>query len=99
MRGVNMRRRDFIAGLGGAAATWPLAAPAQQPGLMRRVGVLMSGIGTERSFQSYLTAFMEGLRQAGWIEGQHLRTDVRWNAGDADLARAYAAQLIGGCRT
>jgi putative ABC transport system substrate-binding protein len=90
-----MRRRDFIGLVGGAAVVWPLAARAQQPGPMRRVGVLMSGIATERSLQSYLMAFTEGLRKAGWIEGQNLRTDVRWNAGDADLSRIYAAQLIG----
>jgi putative ABC transport system substrate-binding protein len=91
---MSIRRRQFITLLGGAAA-WPVVARAQQPGPLRRVGVLMSGIATERSFQSYLMAFTEGLRQAGWIEGQNLRTDVRWNAGDADLARIYAAQLIG----
>ena len=48
-----------------------------------------------RAFQSYMAAFIQGLRQFGWTEGQNLRIDVRWNGGDADLARSYAAQLIG----
>ena len=89
-----MKRRTFIMGLGSATA-WPVGARAQQGDRVRRIGVLMNGIATERSFRSYLTAFLEGLRQVGWIEGQNIRTDVRWNAGDADLARSYAAQLIG----
>jgi putative tryptophan/tyrosine transport system substrate-binding protein len=89
-----MKRREFIAGLG--AAAWPLAARAQQQGgPMRRVGVLMNGVATEDPAQSFVAAFSEALRQAGWTEGQNLRIDVRWNAGDAELARTYAAQLIG----
>ena len=89
-----MRRRDFIAGLGGAAA-WPLAARAQQGDRIRRIGVLMAAAANEPEFQSYLAAFTQELRQLGWTEGQNLRIDVRWNAGDAGLARIYAAQLIG----
>jgi ABC-type uncharacterized transport system substrate-binding protein len=89
-----MRRRNFIALLGSAAA-WPLAARAQQPERMRRIGVLMNGAATETMPQSYVAAFVQGLRQLGWTEGQNLRIDVRWNAGDAALARIYAAQLIG----
>jgi putative tryptophan/tyrosine transport system substrate-binding protein len=95
MTGEPMRRRKFITLLGGAAATWPLAARAQQGANIRRVGVLMNRAATEADGQSYLAAFKQGLRQLGWIEGQHLRIDVRWNAGDAGLARIYAAQLIG----
>src|SRR5262245_35024952 len=90
-----MRRRDFITLLGGAATAWPHAARAQQGGPMRRVGVLMNGVATESVEQSYLAAFSEALRRAGWNEGQNLRIDVRWNAGDAELARTYAAQLLG----
>jgi len=86
-------RRAFIAGLGSAAA-WPLAARAQQPGAIRRIGVLMNAAATETEFQSYLAAFIQGLRQLGWTEGQNLRIDVRWNEGDAGLARSYAEQLI-----
>jgi len=62
---------------------------------MRRIGVLMNGAATELGPQSYVAAFVQSLRQLGWIEGQNVRLDVRWNAGNADLARTYAAQLIG----
>jgi ABC-type uncharacterized transport system substrate-binding protein len=88
-----MRRRAFITLLGGAAA-WPLTALAQS-GPQRRVGVLMNGAASDAEPQSYMAAFVQGLRQLGWVEGQNLRVDIRWNAGDAALARTYAAQLIG----
>jgi putative ABC transport system substrate-binding protein len=90
-----MRRREFIAALTGAATpflTWPLAARAQS---VRRVGVLMNSTATQTLSQSYVAAFVEALRQLGWRDDQNLRVDIRWNAGDAALARIYAAQLIG----
>jgi putative ABC transport system substrate-binding protein len=89
-----IRRRDFITLLGGAAA-WPVAAKAQQTGGARRIGILMNGAANEALQQSYMAAFVQGLRQLGWTEGQNIRIDVRWNAGDAGLARIYGAQLIG----
>src|SRR5215831_5549308 len=89
-----MNRRTFITLLGGAAA-WPPVAGAQQGERMRRIGVLMNGTATETVPQSYVAEFVQGLRQLGWIEGRNLRVEVRWNAGDAALARIYAAQLIG----
>jgi putative tryptophan/tyrosine transport system substrate-binding protein len=89
-----VKRREFITLLGGAAVAWPLAAGAQS-GPQRRVGVLMNGAATDAEAQSYMAAFVQGLRQLGWVEGQNLRLDIRWNAGDAALARTYAAQLIG----
>jgi putative ABC transport system substrate-binding protein len=89
-----MNRRDLISLLGGAAA-WPLAARAQQADRIRRVAVLMGASATEAESQSQLAAFTQGLRQLGWIEGQNLRLEVRWSAGDAGSARIYAAQLIG----
>jgi putative ABC transport system substrate-binding protein len=89
-----MRRREFITLLGGAAAGWPLAARAQQPERTRRVGVLMNSAPTDTTYQSYLAAFVQELRQLGWTEGQNLRSDVRWTAGDTALARTYATQLI-----
>jgi putative tryptophan/tyrosine transport system substrate-binding protein len=88
-----MRRREFIAGIG--AAAWPLAARAQQPERVRRIGVLMGGAVTEAVVQSYLAAFVQGLRQLGWTEGQNLRIDIRWSAADAGLERTYAEELIG----
>jgi putative ABC transport system substrate-binding protein len=90
-----MRRRDFIKAIAGATvAAWPLVARAQSAPV-RRIGILMNGAATEREPQSYVAVFVEALRQLGWIEGQNIRVEVRWNAGDAALARIYAAQLIG----
>jgi putative tryptophan/tyrosine transport system substrate-binding protein len=89
-----MRRREFITFLVGAAAARPLAVQAQS-GPPRKVAVLMNGAATETIPQSYFAAFVQELRRLGWIEGQNLRVDVRWNAGDAELARLYAGQLIG----
>jgi putative tryptophan/tyrosine transport system substrate-binding protein len=89
-----MKRREFIAGLG-SAAVWPLAAWAQHRDRVRRIGVLMGGAATEAVIQSYLAAFVQGLRQLGWTEGQNLRMDIRWSAADAGLGRTYAEELIG----
>jgi putative tryptophan/tyrosine transport system substrate-binding protein len=88
-----MNRREIIRVLGGAATAWPLGVGAQ-PSSVRRIGVLMNGTATETTFQSYLTAFFQGLHQLGWDEGQNVSIDVRWNSGDAELARSNAAQLI-----
>ena len=74
-------RRKFLATLGGVAVAWPLAARAQQGERMRRVGVLMS-VANGPEGQARLAAFLNGLRQAGWIEGRNVRIDQRWGAGD-----------------
>jgi putative tryptophan/tyrosine transport system substrate-binding protein len=87
------KRREFIAGLG--AVAWSRVARAQQPVRIRRVGVLMGGAFTEAVVQSYLAAFVQGLRQLGWTESQNLRMDIRWSAADAELTRTYAEELIG----
>jgi hypothetical protein len=92
-----MRRREFIALLGGAAV-WPLAAFAQR-GSEKRVGVLMNGVATNTVSQSFLAAFVQELRQLGWVEGQKLRIDIRWSASDAAIGRLYAAQLMGFSQT
>ncbi|MFZ2142994.1 MAG: ABC transporter substrate-binding protein [Xanthobacteraceae bacterium] len=86
-------RRHFLVLIGGAA-TWPLATWAQV-GSARHIGVLMNGAATEVVPQSYVATFVQTLRQLGWIEGQNVLVDIRWSAGDAALARIYAAQLIG----
>jgi putative ABC transport system substrate-binding protein len=88
-----VKRREFIAGLGVSAL--PVVARAQQADRIRRVGVLMNGTATDASTQTYVKAFTEALREAGWIEGKNISIDVRYNAGDAALARIFAAQLIG----
>jgi putative tryptophan/tyrosine transport system substrate-binding protein len=92
---VTIGRRELLAALGSAAAAWPLAARAQQAGEhMRRVGVLMSVAADGPEGQARLAAFLNGLRQAGWIEGRNVRIDQRWGAGDAERARKYAAELV-----
>src|SRR5262249_13937952 len=89
-----MRRRDFIALLGGAAA-WPLAARAPQPERMRRVGVLMGWPESDPEAQSVLAAFIHSLQQLGWVHGRNLRTDTRWaTPADADSARLLAKELV-----
>jgi putative tryptophan/tyrosine transport system substrate-binding protein len=88
------RRREFITLLGGAAAAWPLAARAQQPERMRRIGVLMSLTADDPEGQVRLTAFLQGLQQLGWTDGRNVRIDTRWGAGDADRSRGYAAELV-----
>jgi putative ABC transport system substrate-binding protein len=88
-----MRRRKFITLLGGAAAAWPLAAGAQQPDRMRRIGMLWVTVETDPRSQANLAALRDGLAKLGWIEGRTLRTDVRWSL-DNDRLRAYAAELV-----
>jgi hypothetical protein len=87
-----MRRRDFIAALSSAAAVWPLATRAQQP---KRVGVLMDGVATASVGQTNLSSFVQGLRKLGWVDGENIRIEVRWNAGDRSLIEAYASDLVG----
>jgi putative tryptophan/tyrosine transport system substrate-binding protein len=88
-----MKRRDFITLLGGAVA-WPLAAHAQQPERMRRIGVLIPYAADDPEGQARIAAFLQGLQQLGWTEGRNVRIDYRWSAGDADRARRYAAELV-----
>jgi len=89
-----MRRREFIAGLGGAVA-WPLAARAQQGERVRRIGVLQTlGSESDQVQQTYLRSMRDALAKLGWIEGRNLRTDVRFGAGEADRIRALAAELV-----
>jgi putative tryptophan/tyrosine transport system substrate-binding protein len=87
-----MRRREFIKILAGVAALWPSTGRAQQPGRVRRIGVLMSF--ADPSTQSYLTVFRDELTKFGWTEGSNLRTEVRWGAGDADKIRSFAKELV-----
>src|SRR5262245_26288201 len=89
-----MRRREFITLLGGAAAAWPLAARAQQPDRMRRIGVLMPATADNAEYQARMAAFLHGLQQLGWSDGRNVRIDTRWAAGDANLIRKYVAELI-----
>jgi putative ABC transport system substrate-binding protein len=87
------RRREFITLLGGAAATWPLAAHAQQSERMRRIGVLVSGAESDPEESAGVAAFQRGLEALGWTEGRNLRVDYRWASADPQRMRAYAAEL------
>jgi putative ABC transport system substrate-binding protein len=87
-----VKRREFIALLGGAAA-WPLAARAQQE-RVRRIGVLMPNAADDPEYQARMTAFLQELAQLGWIDGRKARIDTRWGVADADRIRKYAAELV-----
>ena len=90
-----MRRREFITLLGGAtAAAWPLAAHAQQPERMRRIGVLSPLAADDPEERARDAAFAQGLQQLGWIVGQNVRIEYRWGRGNADAMRKYAAELV-----
>jgi putative ABC transport system substrate-binding protein len=88
-----MRRREFIALIGGVAA-WPLATRAQQPERMRRVAVLVGNAESDRVAQSWLAAFRDALSKLGWTEGSNLRIELRWAAGDPDRMRTLAKELV-----
>src|SRR6516165_10697314 len=87
------KRRAFITLLGGAAAGWPLAARAQQPDRVRRVGVLM-GIADDPEGQARVMVFKQALHALGWIEGRNIQFIYRWSAGDAAHARQFANELL-----
>jgi putative ABC transport system substrate-binding protein len=87
-------RRSIITLLGGAAAAWPLAARAQQGERVRRIGVLMNLASGDPEGQDRVAAFMQGLQDAGWAVGRNVRIDYRWGAGDPNLFRKYAAELV-----
>jgi len=93
-RGRRMRRREFIKLLSGAATVWPLAARAQQPERMRRIGVLMNRAADDPQGQARLAVFKQNLQQLGWTDGGNVRIDVRWGADDVDAERRYAAELV-----
>jgi putative ABC transport system substrate-binding protein len=88
----DMKRREFIALLGGAAAAWPLAARAQQPASGRRVSVLMRPAESDPEAQSEISAFRQGFQKLGWT-GRNVRIAYCWAAGDADRMRTFAKEL------
>jgi putative ABC transport system substrate-binding protein len=90
-----MRRREFIILLGGAVVSWPLAARAQQPDRVRRIGVLMGFAENDSQAQAMIAAFREGLEKLGWTEGRNTRIDIRWTApADAESRQRFAKELV-----
>ena len=88
-----MRRRDFVNLLGGAAI-WPLAARAQQPERMRRIGVLMAQPEGTQETKDRDAAIRDGLEKLGWIEGRNIRIDMRRSGGNYERMQAQAAELV-----
>jgi putative ABC transport system substrate-binding protein len=88
-----MRRREFITLLGGGAA-WPVVARAQKPERMRRVGVLTAFAEDDPESQRRVTAFLHALQELGWRDGQNVRIDFRWGAGDYNRVGRYAKELV-----
>jgi putative ABC transport system substrate-binding protein len=91
---LEIRRREFIAGLGGAAA-WPLAAPAQQGNRVRRIGVLLSFDENEPVAKAYVSVLTQALADLGWTDGRSMRMDLRWAGGDNNRIRTLARELVG----
>jgi ABC-type uncharacterized transport system substrate-binding protein len=89
-----MRRREVITLLAGAAAAWPLAARAQQPDRIRRIGLLLGIAENDPEALARVTAFRQGLQELGWVEGSNIRIDSRFAASEATRIRAYVAELM-----
>ena len=90
-----MRRRNFIAGLASIAIDWPLAARAQQPERMRRIGVLMGYPENDLEGPAFFAAFREGLQNLGWMEDRNIRLDTRWvSPDDAEARQRFAKELV-----
>jgi ABC-type uncharacterized transport system substrate-binding protein len=90
-----VKRRTFISLIGSAAAAWPLAARAQQPERMRRIGVLVGSVDTDLESQARVAAFERGLQTLGWIAGRNVHLDYRFGSADSELIQKYAAELVG----
>jgi putative ABC transport system substrate-binding protein len=89
-----MRRREFVSLFGGAAALWPLAARAQQPERMRRIGVLLPASPDDPDYQTRVSALAQGLAPLGWNIGRNIRIDIRWARGDPKQLRRDAEELV-----
>ena len=95
---ICLRRREFIAGLGGAAS-WPLAARAQQGDRVRRIGVLMAGDENDPVWKTFLSAFTQALAALGWTDGRNLRMDLRWAGNDINRrAATYVDRILRGAK-
>jgi putative tryptophan/tyrosine transport system substrate-binding protein len=90
-----VRRRQFITLLGGAAAGWPLAARAQTPARIRRIGILSAFAEDDPEARGNIAVFRQALENLGWTDGGNARIDYRWGSADAARIRAYALELLG----
>ena len=88
-----MKRREVITLLGGAAVAWPLAAGAQQPDRMRRVGVLLPATAGDSEYPGLVQAFLAELKQLGWTNNVNIAIDIRWVGGAAEDLRKSAGEL------
>jgi putative tryptophan/tyrosine transport system substrate-binding protein len=88
-----MKRRDFITLVGGAA-TWPLAARAQQPDAKRRIGIFMNFAAADAQSEVRVSSFLHGMQELGWTVGRNIEIDYRWSTGDPNSTRKDAAELI-----
>src|ERR1700732_3079604 len=93
MRFNQLRRREFISSLAGAAA-WPFAARAQLAERMRRIDVLMAYAESDPEGQALVAAFREGLQKLGWTESRNIRIDTRWAAADVELMQRFAREIV-----
>lgn len=89
-----MKRREFIALLGAAAAGWPLGVRAQQSDRLKRIGVLMAHRADDPEYQSYLSAFRQEIAERGWMEGRNVKIDTRWGALDEPEMRERSAKEL-----
>ena len=83
-----------MSALGGASVAWPLVARAQQPERVRLIGVLMAFAESDPAGQSEVAVFRDALKKLGWTEGNNLRIELRWGAGDADRIKTFAKELV-----
>jgi putative ABC transport system substrate-binding protein len=90
-----MQRREFITLVGGAAASWPLAAKAQQSDRLRKIGVLMGLPAGDADAKIWVSAFQQEFRKLGWLDGQNIKIEYRWDDGDIRNIRKNAAELVG----
>jgi len=87
-----VRRRDFIRGIAGLAAAWPVAARGQRA--EQKIGILMPAVENDAESRARIAAFRKGLREQGWAEGRNLQIEIRWALDDPNLMRRHAAELV-----
>src|ERR1700722_253118 len=89
-----MRRREFITLVGGATASWPFGARAQQPEQMRRIGGLMGFADNDLEAKAWVSSFIQGLKELNWEEGSNVHFDYRWTVGAPERGQIFAAELV-----